>query len=122
MKQLSFIQSVVMMGGGVALLLGAVLYIKFPVTGFVLFAVGALCFGCMQMLQQYEGHNFVINRLRRQQMLGALALMVAAGLMCMHTFRVGFAQGNEWVVAMAVGCVLELYTALRLPVELEKEA
>ena len=122
MTQLSPLQNTIFIAGAIMLLVGAAIYMFFPIVGFVLFATGSLFFGCMQMLQRYEGRNFVINRLRRQQMLGALALMVAACLMCMRTFRVGFAQGNEWVVALAVGCVLQLYTALRLPSELEKES
>ena len=73
------------------------------------------------MLQRYEGRNFIIRRLRRQQLLGALALLVTACLMITQTFHVGFAQRNEWVVSLAVACVLELYTAFRIPSELEKE-
>lgn len=122
MTQLTPLQNAIFIGGGIMLLLGAGLYLFIPVVAFIMFACGSLGFGCMQMLQRYEGRNFVINRLRRQQMLGALALIVSACLMCMQTFRVGFAQNSEWVVALAVACVLELYTALRLPVELEKES
>ncbi|MBO4906110.1 MAG: hypothetical protein J5486_03610 [Bacteroidaceae bacterium] len=109
------------MSGAVMLIAGAVIHLPYPILGLTVFAIGSVAFGTMQMLQRYEGRNFVINRLRRQQMLGATAFMIAACLMCMNTFRIGFAQGNEWVVAMSIGCVLELYTALRLPAELEKE-
>jgi hypothetical protein len=42
--------------------------------------------------------------------------------MAMQTFRFGFALRNEWVVALTVGCVLELYTAFRIPAELKKES
>ena len=121
MNELSPLQNAIFHAGGIMLIAGAAIRLVYPVAGFVLFAAGAAGFGLMQMLQRYNGRNFVISRLRRQQMLGALALIVAACMMCMHTFRVGFAQGNEWVVALAVGCVLELYTALRLPSEIEKE-
>ena len=37
------------------------------------FAAGALCFCPIQMSDRYEGSNMTIRRLRRQQMLGALA-------------------------------------------------
>ncbi len=41
--------------------------------------------------------------------------------MAMRIFDFGFARGQEWVVCLAVACVLELYTAFRIPAELEKE-
>lgn len=122
MNRLTPTQNAIFMTGAVMLIVGAAIYLPYPILGFALFAIGSVAFGSMQMLQRYDGHNFVINRLRRQQMLGAIAFMISACLMCMKTFHIGFAQGNEWVVAMAVGCVLELYTALRLPSELEKES
>lgn len=121
MNELTPLQNAVMMAGGVLVVLGAALYIFWPTVAFVLFALGAVGFACVQMLQRYDGRNFVIRRLRRQQLLGAVALLVAACLMAMQTFRFGFALRNEWVVALTVACVLELYTAFRLPAELEKE-
>jgi hypothetical protein len=92
-----------------------------PVAAFMAFAVGAVAFSYMQLQQSYDGRSFTVRRLRRQQLLGAVALLVAACLMAMQTFRFGFAIRNEWVVALTIGCVLELYTAFRLPAELEKE-
>lgn len=121
MNELTPLQNAVMAIGGVLVVFGAAIYIFWPMAAFVLFAIGAVSFGCMQMLQRYDGRNFVIRRLRRQQLLGAMALLVAACLMAMQTFRFGFALRNEWVVALTVACVLELYTAFRLPTELEKE-
>ena len=41
--------------------------------------------------------------------------------MIMQVGRFGFARRNEWVICLAVGCVLELYTAFRIPAELAKE-
>ena len=41
--------------------------------------------------------------------------------MIMQVCQVGFARRNEWVVALAIACVLELYTAFRIPAELKKE-
>lgn len=107
--------------GGLLLIVGAALYMFRPLVAFVLYTIGALCFGCLQMLQSYDGQNFIIRRLRRQQLLGALALLLAACCMCMQTFRFGFALRNEWVVCLAIGAVLELWTAFRIPAELQKE-
>lgn len=110
-----------MMAGGMLVVIGAALYMLLPVVAFVAFAVGAVTFSYMQLLQSYDGRSFVIRRLRRQQLMGAVAILVAACLMAMQTFRLGLAMRNEWVVALTIGCVLELYTAFRLPPELEKE-
>jgi len=38
----------------------------------------------------------------------------------MQVYQYGFARRNEWVVALTVGCVLELYTAWRIPSALQK--
>ena len=73
------------------------------------------------MLQRYEGRNFTIRRLRRQQLLGQVAFLCAACCMAMQVGQFGFARRNEWVVCLAIGCVLELYTAFRIPSELKKE-
>lgn len=110
-----------MMAGGVLLVMGAALFMGWPLGAWVLYTVGALLFCCMQMLQQYEGRNFVLRRLRRQQLLGAVALLLTACCMAMQVFNFGFARRNEWVVCLTVGCILELYTAFRIPAELKKE-
>ena len=41
--------------------------------------------------------------------------------MIMQVGRFGFAIRNEWVVCLTIACVLELYTAFRIPAELKKE-
>jgi hypothetical protein len=107
--------------GAVLMLIGAAAYMWLPLWATVAFTVGALLFAPLQMLQRYEGRSFTIRRLRRQQLLGALALLVTACLMIMQVCQVGFARRNEWVVALAIACVLELYTAFRIPAELKKE-
>ena len=53
--------------------------------------------------------------------IGALLLVCTAFFMAMRIFDFGFARRQEWVVCLAVACVLELYTAFRIPAELEKE-
>lgn len=110
-----------MMLGGILLIAGVALYMLTPRVAFYLYVVGVLGFGCMQMLQSYDGPNFIIRRLRRQQLLGVLALFAGGCCMCMQTFRFGFAIRNEWVVFVAIGAMLELWTAFRIPHELAKE-
>ncbi len=103
------------------MLFGAASFLWIPLTATVCYTLGAVVFCSLQMLQRYEGKNFIIRRLRRQQLLGLLAFLCAACCMIMQVGRFGFARRNEWVVCLAVGCVLELYTVFRIPAELEKE-
>lgn len=108
------IYSFVYMLGGVLLVVGSALYITRWAVAPYLYLVGSFMFGAMQMLDRYEGKNWMLRRLRRQQVLGAIVLM-ATGitmLVCKH---------NEWIVGLLIGCLLELYTAFRIPQEYEKE-
>ena len=72
-------------------------------------------------MQRYDGRSITVRRLRRQQMLGALLLMISACLMLAAESRLLPLRGGEWKITLAVAAVLELYTAFRLPAELEKE-
>ena len=121
MRELSPLQNGLLMVGGVLVILGAAVFMLWPLVALVLFAVGAVLFSAMQLQQQYEGRNFIIRRLRRQQLLGCVALLLTACCMAMQVFRFGFARRNEWVVCLAVACVLLLYTAFRIPAELKRE-
>ena len=86
MKPLNKIQNLLFQVGGILLVAGAILPMVPELSrhAYLVFAIGAILFGCMQMLQRYEGSNLVIKRLRRQQLLGAIALLVTACLMIMH--------------------------------------
>lgn len=121
MKKLNKLQNFIFMAGALLLLAGAATYVTGWSLSFYMFCVGACAFSAMQLAAGYEGHNLVIKRLRVQQIFGALMLLLTAVLMAMNTFQVGFARRNEWMVSLAVACVLELYTAFRIPSELEKE-
>ena len=121
MNELTKIQQAVMAVGAVAVVAGAAAFKAMPQVAAVALTAGALLFAPMQLLQRYDGRSFIIRRLRRQQMLGALALVCAGFSMLMQAFAFGPARRNEWLVFLAIGCVLELYTALRLPAELKKE-
>ena len=108
------LQQYVYIIGGILLVIGAALYITRWAWAPYIYIAGSFMFGAMQMLDRYTGTSFVIRRLRRQQLAGAIALMVAgiAMLVCKH---------NEWILCLLVGCLCELYTAFRIPQELEKE-
>ena len=106
--------SIIQMIGAVLLLVGAMLQITRWELAPVLYTVGAVMFAYVQVMSRYEGRNLVIRRLRRQQILGAV-LLVFAGVLMFVT------NHNEWILCLTIAAVIELYTAYRIPSELEKE-
>lgn len=101
--------------GAILLLIGAVLMVNQLAIASYLYTIGALIFGYVQVFYgKYEGQNLVIRRLRRLQIFGAIMLVVT-GILMFTTHH------NEWILAMAVAAIFELYTAWRIPIELKKE-
>ena len=100
--------------GAVLLLVGAMLQITRWELSPILYTIGAVMFAYVQVMTRYEGKNLIIRRLRRQQILGAV-LLVFAGVLMFVT------KHNEWVLCLTIAAILELYTAFRIPSELEKE-
>ena len=93
------------------------------------FALGALGFASMQMLQRYEGKNVVIRRLRRMMLLSDILFLVSALLMfasqgnflgLSHITYIEYVY-NKWVVTLLIAAILQLYTSHRIGHELEKE-
>lgn len=107
--------NIISMAGAVLLLAGAVLQITRWELAPYLYTLGAVMFGYVQVMgNRYDGRNFIIKRLRRQQIFGAVALVFTGVLM--FTMK-----RNEWIDCLSIAAVLELYTAFRIPQELEKE-
>ena len=108
------IQQTIYILGGILLVVGAALYITQWAWAPYIYIVGSFMFAAMQMLDRYTGTNFILRRLRRQQILGAIALMLTGILMLTS-------KHNEWTLCLLIGCIFELYTAFRIPQEYEKE-
>ena len=106
--------TVVQVVGAVLLLVGAMLQITRWELSPYIYKVGAVMFAYVQVMSRYEGQNLIVRRLRRQQVLGAV-LLVFAGVLMFVT------RHNEWVLCLSAAAVLQLYTAFRIPSELEKE-
>ena len=102
--------SVLSMVGAVLLLLGAVLQMTRWELAPYLYLAGALPFAGVQLADGYEGTDFVVRRLRRQQMVGAVLLVVAGGMMLALCH-------NEGVACLSIAAVRELYTAFRMPAD-----
>ena len=107
-------QAMIQMTGAILLLIGAMLQITRWELSPYIYTLGAVLFAYVQVMSRYEGKNLIVNRLRRQQILGAI-LLVFAGVLMFVT------RHNEWILCLTVAAVLQLYTAYRIPAELEKE-
>lgn len=106
--------TIMQVAGAVLLLAGAMLQITRWGMAPVIYTLGAVMFAYVQVMSRYEGKNLIIRRLRRQQILGAMLLVVAGVLMFV-------AKHNEWVLCLSAAAVIQLYTAFCIPSELEKE-
>ena len=122
MRPLSRTENLLFRIGALLMVGGAAAFLVNGQAASVVFAFGAVLFAAMQLRTVYEGRNFVVARLRRQQLFGAAMLVLAAVAMVGQTFfRYNAVRHNEWVVCLLIGAVIQLYTALRIPNELEKE-
>jgi len=125
MKQLTPFQNFLYALGGLLMVVGA----AFPIISngltleaALLFTLGTVLFGSMQLTASYSGENVIIRRLRRQQIFGIVFLFITAALMFAHLYGFSFARADQWVVTLCIATIFQTYTAFRLPSELEKES
>ena len=129
MKQLNNWQNAIFLTGALLMVVGAGASLPGWSAAPYLFALGALGFTSMQMLQRYEGRNFVIRRLRRIMLLSDVLFLLSALLMfasqgnALHLSHITYLQYvyNKWVVTLLIAAILQLYTTHRISHELEKE-
>lgn len=101
----------------------------------ILFAVGAVTFALMQMTQTYNGNDMTLRRLRQIMIIGDVCFILAALLMVESNFRIIYPYVantidgyngwvhyvyNNWVVALLIAAILEMYTTHRIAAELKK--
>jgi Na+-translocating ferredoxin:NAD+ oxidoreductase RnfD subunit len=100
--------------GMVFALIGAAVYITHWEYAPYMYIIGAVTAAIAQIFAQPHVENVTLKRLYRQQMFGALFL-VAAGILMFYS------HGNEWIVCLLIGAIIELYTAFRIPQEEKKQ-
>ena len=127
MRQLNKVENAIFVIGALLMLAGAIAGLFrwqwFP----YVYAVGAVCFASMQMLQRYEGSNFTIRRLRRIMLLSDVLFLLTAVLMFISRWPqlggldwltyVNYVH-NNWVVTLLIAAILQLYTTYRIDNEL----
>ena len=130
MKQLSSIETAILLIGGLLMVVGAGGSMFLQSWAAYIFAPGALLFAAMQMRQSYEGNIFTIRRLRRIQLTSDVLFMLAGLLMLANQsnfFGINLLLyikyvHNNWIVVLLVAAILQLYASHRIANELEKEA
>ena len=117
--------------GGVILLLGAAVFITGWEYAPYFYLVGSMMFACGQFADRYDGDDPIIRRLRFQQFLGAIFLLLTAALMFsgalhdrlltdanmgggMRSFLIVLTRKNNWIVTLTIGAFFELYSSFRM--------
>lgn len=130
MRKLNKVQTIVFLAGALLMVIGAGASLLAWKGAPYVFAVGALAFASMQLLQRYEGNNFVIRRLRRMMILSDVLFLLSALLMfasmgnvfgLSHIDYITYIY-NKWVLTLLIAAVLQLYSTHRIDHELAKEA
>ena len=122
MRELTPLQNLCFRIGAVLMLIGAAAFILSPMVGMCVYGIGTLMFSLMQIKTEYLGREITLIRLRRQQLLACCCFVLALVMMSMQVHGWGPFRRQEWVVALTIGCVLELYTSFRIPQELKKQS
>lgn len=122
MKKLKDWQVMMMSAGMILVLIGVGCYFFHQWAAYVVYGVGVLMFVPMQLMQRYDGSNFILRRLRRMQIISDVLFLATGMLMFLNgKFILNMYIRNEWMLALTVATILQLYTAFRIPVELEKD-
>ncbi len=105
---------VLFMVGAILVLVGAAVFITgWPMSPYI-YTIGATFVAMAQINSPSEYKTSTIKRLRRQQIFGALLLVLTGAFMF-------FTRGNEWIVSLTIAAIIELYTSVRIPQEEAKE-
>ena len=100
--------------GAVMTLGGAISYITHWAYAPYILLIGSVLFTAGQIASPVHAKTSVLRRLRMQQILGSV-LLIATGILMLTT------HGNEWIACLTIAALFELYTAFRIPQEIEKE-
>jgi hypothetical protein len=130
MKKLNKVQSIVYMIGGLLMVAGAGASVFGWAGAPYIYAIGAVAFTSMQLMQTYEGNNLTIRRLRRILVVSDILFLLTAVLMFAARGNIfGLSQivyvqyvYNKWIGMLLLAAIIQIYAIHRLDYELGKEA
>ena len=93
--------------GAVMVLIGAAVYITGWMLAPYVYTIGATFVALAQINSPSKSKKPNVKRLRRQQIFGALLLVLTGAFML-------FTHGNEWIISLTIAAILELYTSIRI--------
>jgi len=119
-------------------LVGAALHITGWEMSRYIYCTGAVLFAAAQFSDTCPSDSPTVRRLRAQQILGGVFLLLAGVLMYAEGFRgrimtdmtmnpsvrnllMSLTRRNSWILALSIAAVFELYSSMRIDSELKKE-
>ena len=138
MRQLSKLESIIYLLGGIMIVAGAGLYAFFIIQHVAcwIMIIGALAFVLMQSRQRYDGSSLTIRRLRKIMTIAGFGFIIAGFFMVEDSYMFlrpvfsNTAEGyttyvnvfhHNWVILLLISAILEMYTSHRISYELKKE-
>ena len=129
MKELDKTENAILLVGAMMMVIGSGANIFAQSWAPYVFGMGTIGFVLMQLKQKYEGSNVALKRLRRMVIISDVCLLLAALLMFANMdnlFRLDALTyikyvHNNWVVALLVAAMLQLYTSHRISKEMLKD-
>ena len=123
--------NVMMTIGGVLLLVGAMVMITGWEYAPYLYLFGSVLFASAQMSDRYDGDDMILKRLRLQQVLGSILLVITGFLMfsgnyhqqlmfnnsmndTLRIFLLSLTAKNSWIVTLCIATLFELYSSFRI--------
>lgn len=117
--------------GGVLLLVGAMVMITGWDYAPYIYLLGSVMFASAQMSDRYDGDDMILKRLRLQQVLGSILLVITGFLMfsgnyhqqlmfnnsmndTLKTFLLSLTAKNSWIVTLCIATLFELYSSFRI--------
>lgn len=138
MRQLSKLESIIYLLGGITMVAGAGFYAFFIIQHVAcwIMLIGALAFVLMQSRQRYDGSSLTIRRLRKIMTIAGFGFIIAGFFMVEDSYMFlrpvfsNTAEGyttyvnvfhHNWVILLLISAILEMYTSHRISYELKKE-
>ena len=123
--------NVMMTIGGVLLLVGAMVMITGWDYAPYIYLLGSVMFASAQLSDRYDGDDMILKRLRLQQVLGSILLVITGFLMfsgnyhqqlmfnnsmndTLRTFLLSLTAKNSWIVTLCIATLFELYSSFRI--------